>query len=126
MATLQVPAGNLARVMGTRMTLASGTLLAGMSGSLLGRCVARAVSGCGSIPQHPLASGAVSRAYGRNVRAPLGVYNFPGDLGKSALPATASPLITVMPWRHALGAMSIIGMLVTPSHRGRPPAACPL
>src|ERR1700744_2756898 len=49
MATLQVPAGSLARVLGTRATLAIGTLvaalgyaLAGMSGSLLGLCVALA------------------------------------------------------------------------------------
>jgi MFS transporter, FSR family, fosmidomycin resistance protein len=119
MATLQVPAGSLARVLGTRVTLAIGTLLAalgyalaGMSGSLLGLCVALAVSGCGSSTQHPLASGAVSRAYGRNARGPLSVYNFAGDLGKSALPAAVSLLITFMPWRHALWAMSTIGIVV--------------
>ncbi|WP_284506397.1 MFS transporter [Caballeronia sp. INDeC2] len=119
MATLQVPAGSLARIVGTRATLAIGTLLAGlgyalagMSGSLLGLCVALAVSGCGSSTQHPLASGAVSRAYGRNARAPLSVYNFAGDLGKSALPTAVSLLITFMPWRHALWAMSTIGIIV--------------
>ncbi|GJH28842.1 MFS transporter [Caballeronia novacaledonica] len=119
MATLQVPAGSLARVLGPRATLAIGTLLAalgyalaGMSGSLLSLCVALALSGCGSSTQHPLASGAVSRAYGRSARAPLSVYNFAGDLGKSALPAAVSLLITSMPWRHALWAMSTIGILV--------------
>lgn len=119
MATLQVPAGSLARLLGTRATLAIGTLLAalgyalaGMSGSLLGLCVALAVSGCGSSTQHPLGSGAVSRAYGRDARAPLSVYNFAGDLGKSALPAAVSLLINFMPWRHALWAMSTIGILV--------------
>jgi MFS family permease len=137
MATLQVPAGSLARVLGTRATLAIGTLLAalgyalaGMSGSVLGLCVALAVSGCGSSTQHPLASGAVSRAYGRDARAPLSVYNFAGDLGKSALPAAVSLLITFMPWRHALWAMSTIGILVglvialfLPSARETEPAA---
>ncbi|MDR5835713.1 MFS transporter [Caballeronia sp. LZ034LL] len=119
MATLQLPAGRLARMWGTRATLACGTLLAalgyavaGLSGTLPGLCVALAVSGSGSSTQHPLASGAVSRAYGRQARGPLSVYNFAGDLGKSALPATISLLITVMPWRHALWAMSCIGMLV--------------
>lgn len=118
MATLQVPAGSLARVLGTRATLAIGTLLAalgyaiaGMSGSLMGLCVALAVSGCGSSTQHPLASGVVSRAYGRDARAPLSVYNFAGDLGKSTLPAAISLLITFMPWRHALLVMSTIGIL---------------
>ncbi|MDR5780843.1 MFS transporter [Caballeronia sp. LZ065] len=119
MATLQLPAGRLARTWGTRATLACGTLLAalgyavaGLSGTLLGLCVALAISGSGSSTQHPLASGAVSRAYGRQARGPLSVYNFAGDLGKSALPATISLLITVMPWRHALWAMSCIGMLI--------------
>ena len=119
MATLQLPAGRLARAWGTPVTLALGTLLAalgyavaGMSGTLLGLCVALAISGSGSSTQHPLASGAVARAYGRNARGPLSVYNFAGDLGKSALPAAISLLITVMPWRHALWAMSAIGVLV--------------
>jgi MFS transporter, FSR family, fosmidomycin resistance protein len=119
MAMLQLPAGRVARTLGTRTTLAVGTCLAalgyavaGMSGTLLGLCVALAISGSGSSTQHPLASGAVSRAYGRNARGPLSVYNFSGDLGKSALPAAISILITVMPWRHALWAMSIIGILV--------------
>lgn len=119
LATLQLPAGRLARALGTRATLALGTLLAalgyalaGLSGTLLGLCVALAISGSGSSTQHPLASGAVSRAYGRNARGPLSIYNFSGDLGKSALPAAISLLITLMPWRHALWAMSIVGVLV--------------
>ncbi|MDR6406803.1 UNVERIFIED_ORG: MFS family permease [Burkholderia sp. 1595] len=119
MATLQLPAGRLAHTLGTRATLAFGTLLAalgyavaGMSGTLLGLCVALAISGSGSSTQHPLASGAVSRVYGRNARRPLSVYNFSGDLGKSALPAAISLLITIMPWRHALWAMSTVGVLV--------------
>jgi MFS family permease len=119
MAALQLPAGRLARTLGTRKTLACGTFLAalgyiiaGLSGTLLGLCIALAISGSGSSTQHPLASSAVSRAYGRNARGPLSIYNFSGDLGKSALPAAISLLVTLMPWRHALWAMSSIGLLV--------------
>ncbi|MFM0728167.1 MFS transporter [Paraburkholderia strydomiana] len=118
-ATLQLPAGRVADIFGARATLAFGTFLAalryavaGMSGTLVGLCVALAISGCGSSTQHPLASGAVSRVYGRNARGPLSIYNFSGDLGKSALPAAISLLITVMPWRHALWAVSSVGFLL--------------
>lgn len=118
MACLQLSAGRLAQRLGIRITLAFGTLLAalgyaaaGVSGSLLGLCVALALSGSGSSTQHPLASSAVSRAYGRDARGPLGIYNFAGDLGKAALPAAISILVTLMPWRHALWAMSAVGGL---------------
>ena len=116
MASLQLPAGRLAQWLGSRATLALGTLLAalgyavaGMSGSLLGLCVALAISGSGSSTQHPIASGAVSRTYGRNARGPLSIYNFSGDLGKSALPAAIAVLVTLMPWRHALWIVAALG-----------------
>jgi MFS transporter, FSR family, fosmidomycin resistance protein len=119
MAGLQLPAGRLARRLGNKAVLASGTLLAaigyaaaGASGSLLGLCVALALSGSGSSTQHPLASAAVSRVYGRDARRPLSIYNFSGDLGKAALPAAISLLVTVMPWRHALWMMSALGCAV--------------
>jgi MFS family permease len=119
MACLQLSSGRLARWIGIRTTLAAGTLLAalgyavaGMSGGVLGLCVALAVSGGGSSTQHPLASSAVWRAYGRDARGPLGVYNFAGDLGKAALPVAVSLLLSLMPWRHALWAMAAIGALV--------------
>jgi FSR family fosmidomycin resistance protein-like MFS transporter len=116
MASLQLPAGRLADWLGSRATLALGTFLAaigyaaaGMSGSLLGLCVTLAISGGGSSTQHPLASGAVSRIYGRDARGPLSIYNFSGDLGKAALPAAISLLVTLMPWRHALWIVSALG-----------------
>jgi FSR family fosmidomycin resistance protein-like MFS transporter len=119
MASLQLPAGRLARRWGNKAVLAFGTLLAaigyavaGASGSLLGLCVALALSGCGSSTQHPLASGAVARVYGRDARGPLSIYNFSGDLGKAALPAAISLLVTLMPWRHALWMMSALGCAV--------------
>lgn len=119
MAALQIPAGYLSRRFGTRAVLALGTLLAaigyaaaGCSGSLLGLLAALALSGGGSSTQHPLASGAVSRVYGRDARGPLSIYNFSGDLGKSALPAAVSVLVTLMPWRHALWIMAAFGCMV--------------
>ncbi|GLU33513.1 MFS transporter [Trinickia caryophylli] len=119
MATLQMPAGRLAHRWGTRATLAFGTFLAalgyvvaGMSGTLLGLGAGLAISGCGSSTQHPLASGAVARAYGREARGPLGIYNFAGDLGKSVFPAALSLLMIVMAWRHALWAVSAAGVVV--------------
>ncbi len=119
MASLQIPAGRLAQRWGNKAVLAAGTLLAaigyavaGLSGSLLGLCVALAISGSGSSTQHPLASGAVSRAYGRDARRPLSIYNFSGDLGKAALPAAISVLVTFMPWRHALWMVSALGCAV--------------
>jgi len=119
MACLQLSAGRLAQWIGSRAVLVLGTLLAaagyaaaGTSGSLLGLCVALALSGGGSSTQHPLASGAVSRVYGSSARGPLGIYNFAGDLGKAALPATISLLVTLMPWRHALWVMSGLGIVV--------------
>jgi FSR family fosmidomycin resistance protein-like MFS transporter len=119
MAALQLLAGRLAQRLGSRATLALGTLVAaigyavaGMSGGLPGLCVALAIAGSGSSTQHPIASGAVSHAYGRNARAPLGIYNFSGDLGKSALPVAVSLLVTLMPWRHALWIVSALGCAV--------------
>ncbi|KWZ33380.1 MFS transporter [Burkholderia anthina] len=119
MATLQLSAGRLAQRLGSRPTLAIGTLLAalgyaiaGMSGGLLGLGVALAISGGGSSTQHPIASGAVSRVYGRDARGPLSIYNFSGDLGKSALPAAISLLVTTMPWRHALWIVAGVGCVV--------------
>ncbi|AZQ53794.1 MFS transporter [Burkholderia cenocepacia] len=119
MATLQLSAGRAAQRLGSGATLAIGTLLAalgyalaGMSGGLLGLGIALAISGGGSSTQHPIASGAVSRVYGRDARGPLSIYNFSGDLGKSALPAAISLLVTMMPWRHALWVVAGLGCVV--------------
>lgn len=119
MATLQLPVGRLNDRLGGRLTLTLGTTLAaagyclaGMSGSLLGLCIALAISGGGSSTQHPIASAAVSRVYQPNARGALGIYNFSGDLGKAALPAAISLLVTFMSWRHALWIVSAVGMAV--------------
>ncbi len=119
MAVLQVPAGRLVERVDGRIVLALGTVmagggyaLAGVTGSLAGLCVALAISGAGSSTQHPIASAAVSRAYGKSARGPLGTYNFAGDLGKAALPALASLLLTVMHWRGALWCLSILSLII--------------
>ncbi len=119
MAALQIPAGRLAERWDGRIVLALGTalaaagyLLAGYSGGLLGLCVSLALSGAGSSTQHPISSAAVSRAYGDASRGPLGTYNFTGDLGKAAIPALTSLLLTLMPWRHALWLLALLGLAV--------------
>jgi MFS transporter, FSR family, fosmidomycin resistance protein len=119
MAALQLPAGRLAERLDGRLILALGTalsavgyLLAGYSGGLFGLCVALVLSGAGSSTQHPIASAAVSRAYGAGSRGPLGTYNFAGDLGKAAIPALTSLLLTLMPWRHSLWLLALLGLAV--------------
>ncbi len=118
MAALQVPAGRLAEKFDGRVILAVGTLLsalgyvlAGFSGGAIGLCVALALSGAGSSTQHPIASAAVSRAFGDASRGPIGTYNFAGDVGKACLPALTSLLVTLMPWRHALWLVAALGLI---------------
>ena len=138
MAALQLPAGRLAERLDGRIVLALGTVLAalgyalaGASGGLLALCAALVLSGAGSSTQHPIASAAVSRAYGDASRGPLGTYNFSGDLGKAAIPALTSLLLTLMPWRHALWVLALLGLavalgvavLMPPIGRPRPDAA---
>jgi MFS family permease len=119
MAGLQIPVSRVSERLGGRSILAFGTVLAGcgyalagISGGLLGLCVALALSGAGSSTQHPIASAAVSHAYGDAARGPLGIYNFSGDLGKAAIPAATSVLLTLMPWRSALYVLAALGIVV--------------
>ena len=119
MATFQLPIGRLPEKMDGRLILALGTavaavgyVLAGYSGGLFGLCVALALSGAGSSTQHPIASAAVSRAYGAGSRGPLGAYNFTGDLGKAAIPALTSLLLSVLPWRRSLWIIALLGIAV--------------
>jgi FSR family fosmidomycin resistance protein-like MFS transporter len=120
MAGLQIPAGRLADRIDGKILLALGTalsalgyVLAGLSGSLVGLGLALALSGAGSSTQHPLASAAVSRAYGAAARRPLGIYNFTGDLGKAAIPASVSLLLVIISWRHAVLVLAAAGLLVS-------------
>ncbi|GCC48459.1 hypothetical protein chiPu_0032931, partial [Chiloscyllium punctatum] len=97
MAGLQIPVGRIAERIDGKIILIAGTALsalgyvcAGFSGGVIGLGLALALSGAGSSTQHPIASAAVSRAYGAGARGPLGIYNFSGDLGKAAIPALTS------------------------------------
>lgn len=119
MAGLQIPVGRLAETINGRTILALGTALAalgyvfaGFSGGVFGLGIALTLSGAGSSTQHPIASAAVSRAYGAASRAPLGIYNFAGDLGKAAIPGALSLLLLVISWRHALLLLAAVGLLV--------------
>jgi FSR family fosmidomycin resistance protein-like MFS transporter len=119
LAALQVQSVHLAKRLNARTILALGTLLsaggyalAGFSGGLVGLFASLSLAGVGGSTQHPLASGAVSRAYGDKARGPLGTYNFAGDLGKASLPPLISLLLTLMHWRSALWIASILGLLV--------------
>ncbi|WOH81997.1 MFS transporter [Bradyrhizobium sp. BEA-2-5] len=119
MAGLQIPVGRMAERIDGKIILIAGTALsalgyafAGFSGGVIGFGLALALSGAGSSTQHPIASAAVSRAYGAAARGPLGIYNFSGDLGKAAIPALTSILLVIMSWRHTLLVLALAGLLV--------------
>ncbi|WP_407149726.1 MFS transporter [Bradyrhizobium sp. ORS 86] len=119
MAGLQIPVGRIAERVDGKIILIAGTalsalgyLFAGFSGGIVGLGLALALSGAGSSTQHPIASAAVSRAYGKAARGPLGIYNFTGDLGKAAIPALTSILLVIMTWRHTLLLLALAGLLV--------------
>jgi FSR family fosmidomycin resistance protein-like MFS transporter len=122
LAALQIPSAQLANRLNSRTVLILGTFMsatgyavAGLSGSLAGLIASLALAGAGGSTQHPLASGAVSRAYGEGSRGPLGTYNFAGDLGKATLPPLISFLLTVMHWRSTLWVAAGLGLLVAVS-----------
>ena len=124
LAALQVPSAHLAKRLNPRTILALGTLLsasgyavAGLSGGLVGLTASLALAGVGGSTQHPLASGAVSRAYGVRTRGPLGTYNFAGDLGKATLPPLISFLLTMMRWRSTLWLAAGLGLIIAVSIR---------
>lgn len=119
LAGFQVPSSMLAEKYGTALVLAFGTALAGigycfagLSSGLIGLIAALFVGGLGASTQHPLASSLIARAFGpgRTMKA-LGAYNFAGDIGKMTVPALASLLLIVMPWRQALILLGSFGVI---------------
>jgi hypothetical protein len=66
----------------------------------------------GSATQHPLASAAVSFAYGTRARGPLGTYNFAGDVGKAIVPAALGLLLTALTWHNALGLVAAVAVVI--------------
>jgi MFS family permease len=119
LAGFQIPSGFLAERFGTPLVLALGTALAGIgycfagfSGGFAPLVAALFVAGLGASTQHPLASSLIARAYaGSRSLKMLGTYNFAGDIGKMTLPAAASLLFVVLPWRHALILLGGLGVL---------------
>jgi MFS family permease len=131
MAGFQIPSGLLSERLGTPLVLAAGTALAG-----LGYCLAPLVdgyvaliallliAGLGASTQHPLASALVARTFtGARSLGALGTYNFAGDVGKMAVPAVASLLVVVLPWRTTLVLFGVFGLfaaiailIMTPRH----------
>lgn len=119
LAGFQIPSGLLAERFGAPIVLALGTALAGIGYMLAGASNALAVlvaalfvGGLGASTQHPLASALIARTFSgaRSMKA-LGTYNFSGDIGKMALPALASMMLVVMPWREAVVLLGSIGIL---------------
>lgn len=119
LAGFQIPLGLLAERFGAPIVLALGTVLAGLgycfaglSDGVLALVAALFVGGLGASTQHPLASSLIAQAFdGARSRQALGTYNFAGDIGKMTLPAAASLLFVVMPWRQALILLGSIGVL---------------
>jgi FSR family fosmidomycin resistance protein-like MFS transporter len=118
MAGLQIPAGLVAERLGTPAVLALGTALAGAGYCLAGASaglplvvLALFVGGLGASSQHPLASTLMARAFAgeRSMKA-IGTYNFAGDIGKMTVPAAASLLLTLMPWRPVLALIGACGL----------------
>ena len=119
LAGFQIPAGLLAERFGAPIVLALGTALAGLGYCLAGLSngvpllvAALFVGGLGASTQHPLASSLIAHAFsGARSRTALGTYNFAGDIGKMTLPAAASLLFVVLPWREAVALLGGIGVL---------------
>ena len=137
MASLQIPASLVARRIGGGIVLALGTALSGLC-----YCIAGLSSGfpgwswrcfwAGSARQRSIRSArrwspALFRA--RALKA-FATYNFAGDVGKVLLPASATAMLLIMPWRPAYGLLGLIGIvaaaaifMLTPRLRPEPPAA---
>jgi MFS transporter, FSR family, fosmidomycin resistance protein len=102
MAGLQIPVSRVSERLGGRGILAFGTALAGCGYALAGISGGLLTCFVGGGLQHA--------AYA--ARGPLGIYNFSGDLGKAAIPAATSVLLTLMPWRSALYVLAALGIAV--------------
>jgi MFS family permease len=119
LASLQIPASIVAARIGAGAVLAAGTALAGLSYVLAGvtpefslLVVALLLGGVGAATQHPIGSALVTRTFtGARALKAFGAYNFAGDVGKVLLPAAATSLLLIMPWRPAYALLGIVGIL---------------
>ena len=120
LAGFQIPSTFLAERLGAPLVLALGTALAGIGYCLAGLSQgvpmlvgALFVGGLGASTQHPLASSLIAQVFSgaRSLKA-LGTYNFAGDIGKMTVPAAASLMFVVLPWREAVAMLGGVGVLV--------------
>src|SRR5437588_8963489 len=118
MASLQIPASYVAARFGAGLVLALGTALSGLCYCLAGLgdgfwwlVGALFLGGLGAATQHPIASALVTRVFtGARALTVFGAYNFAGDVGKVLLPASATAMLLIMPWRPAYGLLGILGL----------------
>jgi FSR family fosmidomycin resistance protein-like MFS transporter len=119
MGGLQVPGAKLIARLSPRTALALATFVAALGYLVMalpfgfpGLCAGLILGGVGSSVQHPRASLLVADTYGKASRAPLGIYNFSGDLGKATFPAVVALLLPVVAWRPVVGIMGLVGLAV--------------
>jgi FSR family fosmidomycin resistance protein-like MFS transporter len=117
MGGLQVPGNKLIARLSPRAALTLSTFVAAMGFLLMalpwgfpGLCAGLVLAGIGSSVQHPRASLLVSNTFGAASRAPLGIYNFAGDLGKAVFPAAVALLLPLISWRPVVGIMAGVGL----------------
>ena len=119
LAGFQIPSGFLADRYGAPLVLALGTALAGLGYCLAGLSqgvmllvASLFVGGFGASTQHPIGSSLVTRIFAgpRSMKA-FGTYNFAGDIGKMTVPAMASLMFVVLPWRQAVAMLGGLGLL---------------
>jgi MFS transporter, FSR family, fosmidomycin resistance protein len=117
MGGLQIPVDRALRGLSPRAALilstvvaSSGLLIMALPLGFVALCLGLAVAGLGSSIQHPRGSMLVTDSYGEASRRPLGIYNFSGDLGKAALPASVAVLLPILAWRPVLGLMAALGL----------------
>jgi len=119
LASLQIPAAAIAARIGAGTVLSAGTALAGLCYCLAGLSsgfallvLALFLGGVGAATQHPIGSALVMRAFSgaRSLKA-FGAYNFAGDVGKVLLPATATSLLLILPWRPAYTMLGLAGIV---------------
>ena len=119
LASLQIPASLVAARIGARAVLAAGTALAGLCYCLAGissgfplLVAALLLGGVGAATQHPIGSALVTRTFSgvRSLKA-FGTYNFAGDVGKVLLPAAATSLLLILPWRPAYALLGFAGIV---------------
>jgi MFS family permease len=136
LAALQIPAAHIAGRFGGALVLAVGTALSGLCYCIAGfsagvplLIAALFLGGLGAATQHPIASVIVTRTFtgARSLKA-FGTYNFAGDVGKVLIPATATTLLLIMPWRPAYALLGVAGivaavaiLLLTPKIPPEPP-----